>query len=341
MAQPVPLRARPSLAQITQLFPRRRVLVVGDLVADHYIYGQTDRVSREAPVLVVSYESSEVKLGGGANAAANARSLGGQVTAVGVVGRDEMGQALRGLFRAAGIQLRAATSDAVQTETKTRILAGGLNTTRQQMLRLDRGNRGPLPARLRLELHRLIAGAAREADAVVVSDYGCGVVGDEATRRLLRTLAQDGLPVCVDSRYQLAAFAGVTVCKPNQPELEALVGRKLATDAELIAAGREAVKTLGCRAMLLTRGRSGMAVFDESGGAELIPVHGSEEAVDVTGAGDTVIAAFTLALAAGAQVLDAARLANVAGGLVVMKQGTATVSRAELLRALGGRWSPP
>src|SRR5687767_13853395 len=171
MAQPVPLRARPSLAQLPQLFPRRRVLVVGDLVADHYIYGQTDRVSREAPVLVVGYESSEVKLGGGANAAANARALGGQVTAVGILGRDEMGQALRGLFRSAGIQLRAASSDAVQTETKTRILAGGLNTTRQQMLRLDRGNRGPLPAKLRMELHRLIAEAAREADAVVVSDY--------------------------------------------------------------------------------------------------------------------------------------------------------------------------
>lgn len=339
MAQPVPLRARASLAQLVQLFPRRRVLVVGDLVADHYIYGQTDRVSREAPVLVVGYESSEVKLGGGANAAANARALGGQVTAVGVLGRDEMGQALRGQFRSAGIQLRAASSDAVQTETKTRILAGGLNTTRQQMLRLDRGNRGPLPAKLRMELHRLIAEAAREADAVVVSDYGCGVV-EEQTRRLLRTLAGDGLPVCVDSRYQLRAFAGVTVCKPNQPELEALVGRRLSSDAELMAAGREAVKVLGCRAMLLTRGRSGMAVFDEGGGAELIPVHGSEEAVDVTGAGDTVIAAFTLALAAGAQVLEAARLANVAGGLVVMKQGTATVSRAELLRELGGRGPP-
>ena len=336
MPSSAPVRALPSLASLAQLFPRRRVLVVGDLVADHYIYGQTDRVSREAPVLIVNHESSEVKLGGGANAAANARSLGGQVSAVGVVGRDEMGQQLRRLFKGAGISLQAATAPGVQTETKTRILAGGLNTTRQQMLRLDRGNKGPLPARVRLELVRLVAEAARSADAVVVSDYGAGVVGAEL-RQQLRKLAADGLPVCADSRYQLRELRGLTACKPNEPELEALTGRRILTFADLAAAGREARKLLQCRALLVTRGRSGMAVFGQGDEPELIPVHGSEEAVDVTGAGDTVVAAFALALAAGAGFHDAARLANVAGGLVVMKQGTATVSRAELLRELGGR----
>lgn len=335
MASPVKLRAVPSLVQLTQAFPRRRVLVMGDLVADHYIYGQTDRVSREAPVLIVRYESSDVKLGGGANAAANVRGLGGQVTTVGVIGEDEMGRALKKLFKAAGIRLLAASSDAVQTETKTRILAGGVSTTRQQMLRLDRGNVGVLPPRVRLELTRLLAGAARSADAVVVSDYGAGAVSDEV-RGLLRKLAADGLPVCVDSRYQLRAFAGVTVCKPNEPELEALTGRAIRSERELLAAGREAIRQLGCQALLVTRGRNGMAVFDAQGGVELLPVHGAEEAVDVTGAGDTVIAAFTLALAAGASAIDAAQLANVAGGLVVQKQGTATVSRQELVRELSG-----
>ncbi len=304
--------------------------MVGDLVADHYIYGQTDRVSREAPVLVVRHESSEVKLGGGANVAANVRALSGQVTAVGVLGADEMGRALRTLFEGAGIQLRAASARGVETETKTRILAGGVNTTRQQMLRLDRGQRGPLPPRVRRALVRLVEEAAKDADAVVVSDYGAGVVGEEM-REALRRLAADGLPVCVDSRYSLTAFKGVTVCKPNEPELQALVGRPLHSEAELVEAGREAVRRLECQALLVTRGRHGMALFDAAGGVDLIPVHGAKEAVDVTGAGDTVIAALSLSLAAGGSFGAAARVANVAGALAVQKPGTATVSRDELL----------
>ena len=307
--------------------------MVGDLVADHYIYGQTDRVSREAPVLIVRYESSEVKLGGGANVAANVRALSGQVTAVGVLGADDMGRALRKLFDEAGIRLSVAGARGLQTETKTRILAGGMNTTRQQMLRLDRGQRGALPPRLRRTLAGLVEQAARDADAVVVSDYGAGVVSDEV-REVLRRLAAEGLPVCVDSRYALAAFAGVTVCKPNEPELEQLIGRPLRTEKDLLEAGHAAVKQLGCRALLVTRGRHGMALFDAEGRVELIPVYGAKEAVDVTGAGDTVIASFSLALATGATFSQAAWLANVAGALVVQKQGTATVSRDELLGEL-------
>jgi rfaE bifunctional protein kinase chain/domain len=330
MAAALPVQAIPTPAQLPLAFARRRVLMVGDLVADHYIYGQTDRVSREAPVLVVRHESSEVKLGGGANVAANVRALSGQVTAVGVLGADEMGRALRTLFEGAGIQLRAASARGVETETKTRILAGGVNTTRQQMLRLDRGQRGPLPPRVRRALVRLVEEAAKDADAVVVSDYGAGVVGEEM-REALRRLAADGLPVCVDSRYSLTAFKGVTVCKPNEPELQALVGRPLHSEAELVEAGREAVRRLECQALLVTRGRHGMALFDAAGGVDLIPVHGAKEAVDVTGAGDTVIAALSLSLAAGGSFGAAARVANVAGALAVQKPGTATVSRDELL----------
>jgi rfaE bifunctional protein kinase chain/domain len=335
MRRPSELRATPSLVSFAQVFPRRRVLVIGDLMADHYIYGQTDRVSREAPVLIVRYENAEVKLGGGANAAANARSLGGQVTAVGLLGKDEMGAELRRQFKAVGIRVAAASAAGVATETKTRILAGGVNTTRQQMLRLDRGNPGPLPVKVRETLLRLVSEAARSADAVVVSDYGAGAVPDEI-RPLLRTLAADGLPVCVDSRYALATFTGVTVCKPNEPELQALSGRPVRTEKELLEAGREVVKRLQCQALVVTRGRNGMAVFDRKGGVELIPVHGAQEAVDVTGAGDTVIAAFTLGMAAGAGAVDAARIANVAGALAVQKPGTATVSREELLGELEG-----
>lgn len=333
MATPALLRPSPSLVDLLAQFPRRRVLVVGDLVADHYIYGQTERVSREAPVLIVRYESAEVKLGGAANAAANARSLGGQVTVVGAVGTDDMGAALKRLFRSEKIRVQAVSSAQVETETKTRILAGGVSTTRQQMLRLDRGGSTPLPRQVRTALVRNIREAAASADAVLVSDYGAGVIGEEV-REVLRGLARDGLPVCVDSRYSLRDFHGFTVCKPNEPELESLIGAPLRTDAELIAAGRTLVKSLGCGALIVTRGRRGMAVFDAKGDVELIPVHGQAEAVDVTGAGDTVIATLTLALAAGAGFTDAARLANVAGSLVVQKQGTATIQADELEREL-------
>ena len=332
MSSTAKVQAIPTLVDVAQVFPKRRLLVVGNLVADHYIYGQTDRVSREAPVLIVRYESSEVKLGGAANAAANARSLGGQVLVVGALGADEMGEELRRQFKGAGIKLLAVRSKKLQTETKTRILAGGVNTTRQQMLRLDRGG-GELASRQSLKLARLTAEAAKNADAVVVSDYSVGALGEEC-RQVLRQLAANGMPVCVDSRFQLRSFTGVTVCKPNEPELESLVRRTLKTERDLIQAGRSALKMLGCQALLVTRGRNGIAVFDREGRAELIPAYGPEEAVDVTGAGDTVIAAFTLALSAGASTLDAARIANVAAGLVVQKQGTATVPRAELIREL-------
>lgn len=329
MSNPAPIRRSPSLVDLLAHFPQRRVLVVGDLVADHYIYGQTERVSREAPVLIVRYESSDVKLGGGANAAANARSLGGQVTVVGALGTDEMGGALKRLFREDGIRLQAVTSAQVETETKTRILAGGVSTTRQQMLRLDRGGRAELPAKVRAALVRNIRLAAQSADAVLVSDYGAGVVGEEV-RQALRELAREGLPVCVDSRYSLRNFHGFTVCKPNEPELESLIGSPLRTEAELLAAGKTLVKALDCGALLVTRGRRGMAVFTQEGTVDLIPVHGQADAVDVTGAGDTVIATLTLGLAAGASFGEAARLANVAGSLVVQKQGTATLLPEEL-----------
>ncbi len=320
-----------ALTKLIRSFPRKRVVVVGDLVADHYIYGQTDRVSREAPVLIVRYQSAEVKLGGGANAAANARSLGGEVHAVGAIGRDEMGRALSRLFDDAGITLHGAT--APSTETKTRIYAGGVNTTRQQMLRLDQGARGGLPPKVQKALAKQLREAAKDADAVLVSDYGAGVVNDEV-RAVLRQLAVDGMPVCADSRYDLHTLGGLRVCKPNEPELSELTGISIRTEADLFRAGEEALSRLACEALVVTRGRSGMAVFERGRSPELIPVHGAAEAVDVTGAGDTVAATLTLSIAAGADVVEAARIANVAGSLVVQKQGTATLSREELQSAL-------
>jgi D-glycero-beta-D-manno-heptose-7-phosphate kinase len=310
-------------------FSKVRAVVLGDLVADHYLYGQTERISREAPVLIVRHERDEVKLGGGANVAANARALGGQVHAVGMLGQDAAGRAMRQLFGHRQIDVSAPSSRGVSTETKLRILAGGLSTSRQQMLRVDRGAVGPLPQPLRRALARALDSAAAGADVLMVSDYGAGVVCDE-TREVVRSLARGGLPVCVDSRFSLAQLEGVTVCKPNEPELSALTGLPVSTDRQVDAAARAALERLGCQVLLVTRGRRGMTVYQAGHRPVRLPVHGPEEAVDVTGAGDTVIATFALALGAGSAFLEAAHLANVAGGIVVQKQGTATVSRAEL-----------
>lgn len=315
-------------------FAKVRVALVGDLLADHYLYGETERVSREAPVLIVRHESDEVKLGGGANAAANARALGARVAVVGVVGRDPVGEELMRLFRAQGIGARVVRGPGVLTETRTRILAGGVSTTRQQMLRIDRGAVGPLPPAVRRALAARLEQAARGADVVMVSDYAAGVLGPE-TRAVLRRLART-VPVCVDSRFGLSSLGGMTVAKPNEPELAQLTGLPVRGDAQVLRAGAAALARLRARVVLVTRGRRGMALFERGRRPVLLPVHGQAEAVDVTGAGDTVGATFAVALGAGATPLEAARLANVAGALVVQKQGTATVSREELEGALEG-----
>ncbi len=312
-------------------FPQVRVLLVGDLLADHYVYGQTERVSREAPVLIVRHEREELKLGGGANAAANARALGAKVSAIGVIGRDELGRQLSALFKANDITLRAVTS--AVTESRTRVLAGGLSTTRQQMLRIDRGVVGALPPKVRASLAVQVLKEGLESDVVMVSDYGAGVLCEE-TRAALRAVARQGIPVCVDSRFGLTDFAGLTVCKPNEPELAAFTGMPIRDDLELLAAGKAAQLRLDCQVLLVTRGRRGMTLFERGKKPHHLAVHGSEEAVDVTGAGDTVSATFALALGAGAKPFEAARLANIAGALVVQKQGTATVTRPELAREL-------
>lgn len=315
---------------LLEAFSTVRVLVVGDLLADHYVYGQTERVSREAPVLIVRHEREELKLGGGANAAANARSLGAEVTAIGLLGRDDIGTQMKGLFRAQRIRLDAVASKV--TETRTRVLAGGLSTTRQQMLRIDRGSQGVTTPAERRQLAARIRSAGAKADVVMVSDYGAGVLNDE-TRAALRSLARK-IPVCVDSRFDLASFTGMTVCKPNEPELAAFTGMPVGTDAQINAAGARALDKLQCQLLLVTRGRKGMSVFEKGQKPLHVAVHGSEEAVDVTGAGDTVSATLALALGAGGSAFEAARLANIAGSLVVQKQGTATVTRREIAREL-------
>lgn len=323
------------LIEIVEVFPQKRILVLADLVLDEFVSGEISRVSREAPVLILRQQGTERLPGGGANAANNLVDLGARVVPVGVVGDDATGRALLDYFRAKRVSTSGIlTVRGWTTPAKTRYLAGWTHTSRQQVLRVDRDPSAPLPAKSRRELAARAREQAGKADAVLVSDYGFGAITPQLVRRLGNSSAR---PVTLDSRYGLLDFraARMTAATPNEPELEALYHARIGNDTQALERlGRRALRHLGLRALLVTRGKDGMVLFEPGRKSQAIPVFGAEEAVDVTGAGDTVIAAFTLALAAGATFAEAARLANYAGGIVVMKRGTATVTRAELLAAL-------
>lgn len=312
----------------------RRITVVGDPVLDVYLYGSTDRISREAPVLIVKEEAREHRLGGAANTAANVAALGGRAHLLGFVGDDRDGDALKEVAGQLGIETRGLLSrEGGATVTKTRILAGALHTRRQQMLRIDRENDRPVTARDRERFLEVATRAVGETDAVIISDYG-EVSLTDAYVELARRARALGKIVVVDSRHALTNFVGVTAVTPNEPEVEEALGRRLPDAAASLAAAVELRGRLGLEVALVTRGREGMAVAKRDGDPFLIPAHGSKDALDVTGAGDTVTATFTLALAAGLPVDAAARMANVAASLVVQKPGTATCLPAELSAAL-------
>lgn len=312
----------------------KRIVVIGDLVADEYVYGVTQRVSREAPVLVVKYTSNEYKLGGAANAANNVQALLGEVIPIGVVGRDEAGRDIKRLLQKAAMPTKYIFSSKRATTKKTRILAGGVHTTKQQVLRLDREDTTALESKVEKEVVKALRAAISTADAVLVSDYGAGVLSP-LVKRMLGEIAARGKIVCVDSRFDALSFRGVTAITPNEPEAEAAFGKAFTSTTVVEAAGKHFLRTLGSRAVLITRGREGMVLFEGSRAPVSIPISGSDEVSDVTGAGDTVIATFTLALAAGAPFDVAARLANCAASVTVMKAGAAVCSPKELKRAIG------
>ena len=326
-----------ALAECVEKFSSKTVVLLGDFVADEFQFGEISRVSREAPVLILKHRESQIAPGGGANAANNLAALGARVFAITAVGRDYAGDALVDYFRGKKI----GTSGILEvkgwsTPTKTRIVAGWAHTVGQQVLRVDREPRAPLPESVRKKLQQLLQGKIRSADALAVSDYGFGVASPDLVRNA-RAKRKGELLVTLDARFDVAAYAkaGITSATPNEAELEASHHTTIGANLdELTRCGRATLSAMKLRALLVTRGRDGMALFEPQDRLARIPIHGSNQAVDVTGAGDTVLAAYTLALASGASPLEAAHIANIAGGLVVMKRGTATVSRAELLQAI-------
>jgi rfaE bifunctional protein kinase chain/domain len=325
------------LADYVEQFSSKTVVLFGDFVADEFQFGEISRVSREAPVLILHHRETQLVPGGGANAANNFAALGTRVFPISAVGDDPTGDALIGYFRSKRVDVSGILRvKNWTTPTKTRFLAGWAHTVGQQVLRVDREPQSALPEAVHRKLQAKLLARLSSVQALAISDYGFGVAIPTLIRQALLE-QKNPPPVTLDARHNLHAYAktGITSATPNEAELEALhhvsIGQNV---SELTRCGAATLAEMKLRALLVTRGRDGMALFEPGERLTQISVYGSDQAIDVTGAGDTVLAAYTVALACGASPLEAAHIANIAGGLVVMKRGTATVTRDELLAAI-------
>lgn len=315
---------------IKKTFRERSVVIVGDLVADQFLQGTIARVSREAPVFIMRHDETETRAGGAANAAVNVASLGGKPILIGLVGEDQNGKKLLDTLAAAGVDCdRIVTDSRFETTTKIRVLAGQHYAPRQQVIRIDYENRAPIENDVREKLLRHLISAGEDADAIIVSDYNYGVANTELVECARKISKKRQIPLLIDSRFRLSEFPDATTATPNQDEVEQILGQDFSeSDCERLR------RELRLQSMLVTRGNKGMLLVEKDRPPRQIDAVGSLEPVDVTGAGDTVIAVYALGLASGLSFLDAARVANHAGGIVVMKKGTASVSSAELLASI-------
>ncbi len=323
------------LVRTIEDFSKLTITVLGDLIADEFIYGEIARVSREAPVLILRHRERTVVPGGAGNAVYNLADLGVTVLPVGVIGDDEPGRMLLHAFRQKHISVSGIRRiKGRNTVTKTRVLAGMTHSPRQQVIRVDREPETALDRATVRDLVFQTRGYLRASDALLISDYGYGAATPQIYELIREKAALNDVPVTLDSRYRTLDYTGITAATPNEAELEEALRMRIGNDNErLLRAGKAIMNRMKLQSLLVTRGRDGMVVFSRQGKPVMMPIHG-EQAVDVTGAGDTVISVYTASLAAGADAETAARLANYAGGIVVMKRGTATVSKAELLRAV-------
>ena len=312
------------------------IVVYGDIVADRFIYGTPKRISREAPVLILRQYRDDILLGGAGNAINNIYALGGLPVPVSVLGADAAGEKLVQDMTGQGIECGGILlADRYRTPTKVRILGGMPHASRQQIVRYDIEDSFGMNEDEAGRFAALLREQMSFCHAALISDYGYGIVNSA----LAATLTQyaHGKPVTLDSRYNLLGYPGVTAATPNEEEAASAAGTSLFNgegEDRLYEVAETLQESLDCEAILITRGSRGMALFEREGPPLFLPVYGTDQVADVTGAGDTVIATFTLALAAGASYAEASKLANYGGGIVVMKMGTATVSNDELRHAI-------
>ncbi len=316
----------------------KRIVVAGDILADEYVYGETARVSREAPVLILRRLGSRVIPGGAGNAVLNVRALGGVPVPVAALGEGEMADRLQEALHERGIESSSLVVEAdARTVRKTRIMAGGPHGQKQQVLRLDDEDALPLTEKIENILLQRLSAAIESADGVLLSDYGYGTLTPRVRAEAIEQARRLGIPVAADSRYELLEYRGITWATPNESEAKEAVRRLARGSFSLREIAERLRKELAAEFLLVTCGQDGMVVAEKNGAIHEIPIWGSAEAADVTGAGDTVAAAVLLAMAAGAEPVDAAVLATVAAGIVVQKHGAATTSPEEIERVAGIR----
>lgn len=325
---------QPTLKSIVSRFKNKKIVVWGDLILDEYVYTSAGRVSREAPVLVTEFEENEYLLGGAGNVVMNLLTLGALPLPVGFVGKDAAGDTLRELLDKNGISTgHLVKIDHFRTPLKSRILAGGDNTKKQQILRIDTLPPDPIGEAATQRMLETLLMVVRDCDLLIISDY----LGKTVTPAIFKKIQKEfpGKISALDSRNQLLHFPGVSLATPNEPEIKNIFPQKKFTgDDDFIKAGAELLDKLAAEGIVLKRGQKGMLVLPRGQEAHVLDIYGTAQIVDVTGAGDTVLAVLGLGLAAGASLLDAARLANIAGGIVVMHEGAYPVGLQELLDAL-------
>ena len=324
-----------NLKNIVKNFRDKKILVAGDLIADVYLDGRISRISREAPVLILEEVGKKIVAGGAANVMANTAQLGGKVYAAGITGADDYAESLKKILADFKVDTNGIVCDNERpTISKTRIIAGGRATVSQQIVRIDRESKLPPSKIIETTLIERIEKFLPKVDGIILSDYGAGTITDDVKNLLIDYAAEKNLPCMVDSRYRIGAFKKIGYVKQNDSELAAFMKIEIDDESTLIDAGKKLLAMLDAKGVLITRGELGMTLFEKGGAVHNIPVTDKSEVFDVSGAGDTCVAAFMLALTAGAMAVDSARISNFAAGVAVRKLGTSTVNANELLTAL-------
>ena len=317
-------------------FNKINILIIGDMVADVYLKGNISRVSREAPVLVLEYAGEKVVPGGAANVVHNIATLGGQAFAVGLIGNDKAGSGLRDILNDKNVDTKGLIVEENRpTITKTRIIAGGSATVSQQIVRIDQEVKASILKQSEESFINILKQVIDKIDAVVLSDYGSGMLSDKIRSFIIESCQEKNIKTIVDSRYDILKFEGVSFVKQNEAEAAKAVGFELTSEDAVVTAGKILLEKLQAEGIIISRGEQGMSLIQDNGEIHHIPVVDKSEVFDVSGAGDTAVAAFILAIASGAKPVEATKIANFAAGIAVRKLGTATVSNEELNEVLG------
>lgn len=325
-----------KIIHLVEQFSHKKVAVWGDFILDEFIYGNTRRISREAPVLILSYKNQEYKLGGAGNALLNMKALEAEPVPVGIVGQDDAGEKILQILHRHGIPTdNILRVENYRTPIKTRILAGEQTTQKQQILRIDKETRVPENREIEIKLQNLLKELRTQVCSLLISDYNYYTVKENVFKRILNLYKSRQIPIILDSRYRLLQFKGITISTPNEPEVENCLQTKLNDDKKVLnKAGRSLLRKTEGTAILITRGSKGMVLYEKRKPPFEIPIHGTQDIVDVTGAGDTVASILSLALASGFGFKEASLLSNFGANRAVMKKGPATLSLPELKETL-------